>query len=154
MRNDLMFRNNWWRDLPVGKSFYIERGLSMNEITMQDFLTELRKELDYLTEGGTSYRKVTCQLAISIAEKIEKEDGDVILFLNVDKTKEIVYKCLNEYKEERKVDTVKMLNTIEKSLYYQSNLPLEVKKYLQLKNRIRVKPLLKKKSEQGDVGED
>ena len=103
------------------------------EVINQIFLDELTKELNYLKNGGTSYRVETAELFLNIA----KETNDIKAFLDRKNAEEIVTTILSEANIDRIKDVAKMLNVILESLQLETTLTDEVKLKLMERKRKR-----------------
>lgn len=116
----------------------------------KEFLKELQREIDYHTNGGTSYRRTSAEYAFQIARMV----GEFPPFLDIKNTERIVAKLQYNLSIEKKRDTVKMLNTIAKELHRKANMPDEIRQYVQERSNNN-KPLsFTKEKRMGEKNDD
>lgn len=92
----------------------------MNSVTLQELMTEVSNEKEYL-QYGTTYRKETVRLAEQVLSYVH----DVKPFLRRDIALAYVGKVLN-VNTERQKDVAKMLNVIVNDLYLRKNMSDEL----------------------------
>lgn len=103
------------------------------DVFFSEYLTELKKEVDYHKNGGTTYRKASADLALNVASKV----GKMTPFLNREEAKNHVKSTYPELDTERIQDVGKMLHVIARELSLNHTRSEEVKKYVQLKQSNR-----------------
>ncbi|AKM19577.1 Uncharacterised protein [[Flavobacterium] thermophilum] len=108
-------------------------------VSFPEFLEELRQELRFQQNGGTSYRKQTAQLSLQVAEKA----GCIDPFFNRESAKRTVSQLLPDLDLFRIEDVAKMLNVIARELHMNATLSDEVRDYIHQKRQHR-KPFLNK----------
>lgn len=107
------------------------------EITFEEFLQELKREVEFHTNGGTSYRQQTARLSLDIANRVAK----VTPFYKLEDAKEIVSKIFPNLDRYRVEDITKMMHVIARELRCKVNMPDELSKYVQEKRNKNRKPL-------------
>ena len=95
-------------------------------VSYEMFLNELSKELEYLQNGGTTYRIETATSCLELAHKV----NDVNLFLEQETSEKFVLAHLPHVDDERSKDVTKMLNTVARNLELKVNLTDEIKELL------------------------
>ncbi|ASS86459.1 hypothetical protein NSQ51_10625 [Geobacillus sp. FSL K6-0789] len=108
-------------------------------VSFPEFLEELRQELRFQQNGGTSYRKQTAQLSLQVAQKA----GCIDPFFNRESAKRTVSQLLPDLDLFRIEDVAKMLNVIARELHMNATLSDEVRDYIHQKRQHR-KPFLNK----------
>ncbi|WCK57354.1 hypothetical protein PP175_29630 (plasmid) [Aneurinibacillus sp. Ricciae_BoGa-3] len=101
-----------------------------------DFLHELQREVQFQQNGGTSYRKDTADVSLSVAQRA----GSVIPFFQLVDTKQTISRLFPDIDRYRLDDVAKMLHVIAKDLRLNATLSDDVKAYVQEKRENR-KPL-------------
>ena len=107
--------------------------MSEKLVTYEEFLTELHQELEYLRDGGTSYRVETAELSLFAAQKVD----DFQLFLHKEETENWLKTLALDSDNERLNDVTKMLNTMLESLYLKAALTSETEEELLARKRKR-----------------
>lgn len=98
-------------------------------VSKEELIMELRGELHYHSDGGTSYRRETADFALQIAEQV----SDITVFFDRGKTYTLVAEFLKNSDEYRLRDVSKMLSVIIRDLERQKRLPKDVKAYAETK---------------------
>ena len=104
-----------------------------DHVSYEMFLSELSKELEYLQNGGTSYRIETATFCLELAHKV----NDVNLFLEQETAEKVVLMHLPYVDAERSKDVTKMLNTVAVGLELKASLTDEIKELLLARKRKR-----------------
>lgn len=110
------------------------------EMYYKTFIQELQNECDYHAQGSTSYRKRSAELSLEVARKTKS----VAPFFQSESALQTVSRFLVDEDQERIKDVSKMLRVVANSVRLDSELPYELKEYIQEK-RINRKPLSFKK---------
>lgn len=95
-------------------------------ITYEEFIADLKDQLDYQLDGGTSYRIKTAELALKVAEKVD----DVELFIKRETVCGLTDQLLKDYNDDRKSDVAEFLYHTAKYLFRKKNMTDEMKNYL------------------------
>ena len=95
-------------------------------VPFSDMVEKLQQQNDYLSEGGTSYRQRTAELALKVAREV----GDVTPFYNQIKASVVVAQLLPELDIHRKEDVAKMLRVVVNRLHLNATLSNDVKEYV------------------------
>jgi hypothetical protein len=95
----------------------------------KEFLKELQKEIEYHTNGGTSFRRSSAEYSLQIAMMV----GKFPPFLDRKGTERMVAQLQPNQSSEKKEDIVKMLNTIAKELHSKAKMPDDIRRYIQEK---------------------
>lgn len=106
------------------------------EVSHSNLINELSKELQYLENGGTSYRKETARRALTVA----RETRDIHVFTDRNLAIKTTSNFLIEEDTHRINDVAKMLNVVVSDLHYKASLSDEIKEKLEKRSRIR-KPI-------------
>lgn len=102
-----------------------------------NFKNELKRELQFQLDGGTSYRQVTSALALVTAIEIKTIES----FRDRKIATQTVSDMFPTLSEERCSDVGKMLSVIAKDLYRKATLPQEIQQYVQQKKKDQTKKL-------------
>ncbi|WP_217269610.1 hypothetical protein [Neobacillus endophyticus] len=92
-----------------------------------EFLKEIQREIDYHTNGGTSFRRTSAEFSLQVAMAI----GEFSPFLDRKSSEEIVTRLHPNLSIEKKKDISKMMNVIARELYRKANMADEIRRYLQ-----------------------
>ena len=95
--------------------------------TYEEFIADLKGQLDYQLDGGTSYRIKTAELALKVAEKVD----DVELFIKRETVRELTNQVLQDYNDERRLDVAEFLFHNTKHLSRKKNMSNDIKEYIQ-----------------------
>lgn len=107
------------------------------ELSFDDFLNELKKEVQYHQAGSTSFRRKVAVLAFVAATEI----GHLEDFKNRDTAVKAVANLFPTLEDKELVnDIAKMLHVVYRSMNFKLNMPNDMKQYLEQK-RINRKPL-------------
>jgi hypothetical protein len=101
-----------------------------------DFLNEIRKEVNYHSEGGTSYRQKTSELSLVVASKV----GRITPFFDRKNARQIVIGMVPDADKNEVEDVTKMLQVVARELKRKATLPESIKDYIDQKRRNR-KPI-------------
>lgn len=94
--------------------------------TYEEFIADLKGQLDYQLDGGTSYRIKTAELALKVAEKVD----DVELFFERETAQELTNQLLQDFNDERKSDVAEFLFHSARYLLRKKNMTDDIKVYL------------------------
>ena len=94
--------------------------------TYEEFIADLKGQLEYQLDGGTSYRIETAKLALQVAKKV----NNVELLLERKTSRELTEQLLTEFDDERKLDVAEFLFHSARYLFRKKNMTDEMKSYL------------------------
>lgn len=95
----------------------------------QEFLNELKKEIEFHSNGGTNYRRISAEYSLQIARMV----GGFPPFLDRKNAEKIVAQLYPNLSIEKKKDISKMMNVIARDLYRKTNMSDEIRQYVQEK---------------------
>lgn len=101
-----------------------------------EYVRELTGLFNYLSDGGTEYRKKTAELALTVAKQVV----DPYDFWSRARAAEHLFNRLPGLDEERRKDVSKMLSVTVRDLHRKYNRSSEVARYVEEKRKKR-KPL-------------
>ena len=93
------------------------------------FVEKLQQQYEYLSEGGTSYRQRTAELALEVARKVR----NVIPFHDNDDAGELVTHLFLDFNFHRREDVAKSPRVVENRLNLNATLSNEAKEHVKQK---------------------
>jgi hypothetical protein len=100
-----------------------------HDVYFQEFLKELQNEIEFHTNGGTSFRRTSAEYSLQIARMV----GEFPPFLDRKSAEKIVAQLQPNLSIEKRKDISKMMNVVAKDLCRKANMSDEFRQYVQEK---------------------
>ncbi len=110
-----------------------------NQRYLKILLSDLEKEVAFQSDGGTSYRKRTAELALEIAKGV----NDFFSLIGRENAKKVVQSYSFSLDDERIEDVGNVLNTTAKEIYIHQDVDTDLQAYLNKKRQDNNKSFLR-----------